>query len=500
MKIFSAEQIRKADRYTIEHEPIASIDLMERASKAFVHWFVKKYEKSVKVASVCGTGNNGGDGLAVSRLLLEKGYQVVPWVLRFGKGGSGDFKTNLNRLSSLTATREVHAASDFSIDKHRPDVIIDAVFGSGLTRPVEGPYAEVLRMINESGAEVVAIDIPSGLFCDNHSGGDAIVQADQVVSFQLPKLAFLMPENRDYVGQWSVVDIGLSRAFLKKEETNYLLLRKPQVRRYLKSRKKFDHKGIYGSALIVSGSYGKMGAAVLSARACLRVGAGLTTVHAPSAGYDIIQTAVPEAMASTDVNQRFISNIPGIEKYDAIGIGPGIDTHMDTVSALERLLSSYDGPLVMDADALNILSAHKDLQRHLPKDTILTPHPGEFKRLAGSWTHDFEKLQKLQDMARELEVCIVLKGYHTAVALADGRVYFNTTGNPGMATGGSGDVLTGILTGLLAQGYVAGEAALLGVYLHGLAGDLACAQKGEEALIASDITEHLAAAYAAMKS
>jgi NAD(P)H-hydrate epimerase len=473
---------------------------MERASQSFVKWYVQQFDQSRAVWVICGTGNNGGDGLAISRLLIKRGYQVRVYTIKGATKGTEDFRINRERLSAQVEIRNIEKIEAFDFMPASGDVVIDAIFGSGLTREIEGVYAEVILQINRCGMTIVSVDIPSGLFCDEHSVGEAIVRADHVVTFQLPKLAFFMPENQAYVGQWSVVDIGLSREFLQRESTDYHILKKSGVRRMLKKREKFAHKGSFGKVLLISGSYGKMGAAVLCARACQRTGAGLVTVHAPSLGYSILQTAVPEAMVSVDFSQRFISGIPDTDAFDVIGIGPGIDTHNETCRALEQLLTSSRKPLVLDADALNILSSFPDLLEKLPAGSILTPHPGEFIRLAGRSIHDFDRLQKLKAFAGNYRVYVVLKGYNTAIATPEGKVYFNSTGNPGMATGGSGDVLTGMIAGLLAQGYASESAAILGVFLHGLAGDVGVEVLGEASLIASDIIEYIPGAFLRLKS
>ncbi len=495
MKIFSAEQTHRTDQYTIENEPVESINLMERAAGTFVRWFTEHYKPRGKVYAFCGTGNNGGDGLAASRMLIEKGWQVVPYTVKASGKKSPNCETNLRRLKELTEVRNIEQEEDLKAEVTKNDIIIDALFGSGLTRPVTGLYGQVIRLINNSPAPAVSVDVPSGLFCDAHTEGGEIVKADHVVTFQMPKLAFFMPENSPYVGSWHVTDIGLSREFIAKEPATYHYLLKSYVKKLLKKRDRFAHKVQFGRVMLIEGSYGKMGAAVLSAKACLRTGAGLVTVHVPGCGYNILQTAVPEAMVSADVNERYILSVPELESYNALGIGPGIDQHIDTYDVLYRILENYKNPVVLDADALNIIAAHPELFDKIPEGSILTPHPGEFRRLAGPWAHDFERLEKQMAMSKKYKIFIVLKGHYTGISTPDGKMYFNSTGNPGMATGGSGDVLTGILTALLGQDYQPGAAAVLGVYLHGLAGDLASELHGEEALIASDIIDHLSDAY-----
>jgi len=499
MKIFSAGQTHRTDQYTIENEPIASINLMERAATAFVCWLTDHYKSDSKVYIFCGTGNNGGDGLATARILIGKDWQVVPFTVKASGKKSPNFEINLKRLQEVVEVKNIENEEDINLELTSKDIVVDAMFGSGLARPVKGIYAHVISLINNSHASVVSIDVASGLFCDAHSEEGEIIKADHIVTFQLPKLAFFMPENSSYVGSWHVVDIGLSRAFIAKEPSNYYYLQRSYVRKLMKAREKFAHKVNFGRIMLITGSYGKMGAAVLSTKASLRAGAGLVTAHVPGCGYNIMQTAVPEAMVSVDINERYVFSVPDLKSYNALGIGPGLDQHIETYDVLHRILDQYKKPMVLDADALNIMAEHRELLQIIPQGSIITPHPGEFKRLVGGWANDFDRLEKQIAMSKEYRIFIVLKGYHTSVTTPDGKVYFNSTGNPGMATGGSGDVLTGILTGLLGQGYLPGATAVLGVYLHGLAGDLAAEMLGEESLIATDIIEYLSDAFNNLK-
>lgn len=492
-KILSTAQIKDLDAYTIRHEPVASIDLMERACHAFVTWFVQRFDVSKKTGIICGTGNNGGDGLGIGRLLHEWGYPVKLWVVRGSTPESKDFKENLERVKGKVEIFDITKESDQGLFADC-EVLIDALFGSGLSRPVEGIYAQVIRCINKTEAIRVAVDIPSGLRADEQSSGE-IVQAHFTVSFQLPKLAFMLPQSHVYTGQWTTVDIGLHKEFIKQAETPHFYLSQKNVRKILKPRSKFDHKGVYGHALIVAGSYGKMGAAVLASRAALRSGVGLVTVHTPKCGYEIMQTTVPEAMVSIDSAQEQFTTVPILENFSTIAIGPGLGQHAETVNALEQLLKNFQKPMVIDADALNILATNKKLWELIPENSLLTPHPKEFERLAGKWKNDFERLDKLRKLASQLRSIIVLKGANSAIAEPLGEVYFNSTGNPGMSTGGTGDVLTGMLAGLLAQNYYPLQAAVLGVYLHGLSGDVAMQEKGMNSLIASDVVEFLPQAF-----
>jgi ADP-dependent NAD(P)H-hydrate dehydratase / NAD(P)H-hydrate epimerase len=494
MKILSAEQIRQADQHTIAKAKISSLELMERAATEFTDWFCRTFDTSHRIRIVCGTGNNGGDGLSIARMLSDRKYEVLAAQVRSSDKLSEDCSANFDRFQSEEPIVLIREEADIP-DFEKTDIIIDALFGSGLSRPVEGLYASVIKAANASSALRVSVDIPSGLFCDKHSDShQTIFKANYTATFQCPKLAFFLPENSAYAGQWITLDIGLDKDFLHSLYSPYHTIEKADIIHKLKHRGKFDHKGDFGKALLIAGSKGKMGAAVLCARACLHSGTGLLTTHIPSSAYIIMQTAVPEAMASLDKDEAHFSKLPDINHYDVVGIGPGLGKEEQTVKAMEELLKKANKPLVIDADGLNILSLHPEMLKLLPANTLLTPHPKEFERLAGSWENDFERLEKQRNFAQKYKVFLILKGGHTSVATPDGDVYFNMTGNPGMATGGTGDVLTGMLTGILGQKYSPQNAALIGVYLHGLAGDLAAKNKSQIAMLASDLVDHIGAA------
>ena len=494
MKIFSSSQIRKADQFTIENEPISSVKLMERAAKNFVDWFVRYFPKKGRVHVFCGTGNNGGDGMAVSRLLMALGWDIIPYLINPNARMSNDFKMNHLTLKERYKVVKISSKDDLNIDFSSGDKIIDAIFGSGLTRKITGLHSHVIQTINQSGCEVVAIDIPSGLYADKPSTSKHIVHADQTISFQLPKLSFFMPENGNYVRQFHTIEIGLHPEFLEKEPTDFYYLEKELIKGFFKERPRHSFKNQFGHALLISGSYGKMGACTLAAKSCLRMGAGLLTVHVPKSGYEIMQVAVPEAMVSVDPSSRFIQNIPDVSSFDAVGIGPGLDTNIYTADAIDQLFHNYRKPIVIDADAINLIAQHKDLEKNIPENSILTPHPGEFRRLVGDWGSDFERLSFQQEWSKTNKVIIVLKGSYTSISIPDGRVFFNSTGNPGMATAGSGDVLTGMVTSLLAQGIPPADAALSAVFIHGLAGDLAKEKLSESSLLAGDIIKFISEA------
>ncbi len=481
----------------MQQEPISSLDLMERAATACLRWLERGNYSGRAFNIFCGKGNNGGDGLAIGRLLAERGETVKVSILEFGHKGSDDFQANLARLHQYPQAdiRFIQAADQLH-ELLPGEIVIDALFGSGLNRPLTGIAAALAAHLNTSGCEVIAIDIPSGMFADHSSKGCPVVQAHHTLTFQGYKQAFLVAENAEAAGQVHLLDIGLHPRFYQELVTHQLLTDLSVIRPVYRPRKRFGHKGDFGHALIAAGSYGKMGAAVLSARACLHSGAGLLTCHIPGCGYDIMQVSLPEAMVITDFNSSFITRTEtDLSVYDAVGLGPGLGKATETRQWLQQLLRSYKGKLVIDADGLNLLTAEPGLLHLLPAHTVLTPHPKEFSRLFGDTPNEFERLALASRKAQELEIVIVLKGHHTCVALPDGYCYYNSTGNAGMATAGSGDVLTGILTGLLAQGYSSREAALLGVFLHGLAGDIAADRLSPEAMLSGSIIDHLGEAF-----
>lgn len=496
MEILSAEQIRAWDEYTMQQEPVTSINLMERAAAACLSWLEEGGYLERSFSVFCGKGNNGGDGLALARMLAAEGCPVTVQILEFGHKGTEDFQVNLARLHQTAVEIRFIQGTEHFHPIPPEDIVVDAILGSGLNRKLEGVTAELVEHINQSGNEVMAIDIPSGLFVDRSSKGNPAIVATHTLSFQCFKPAFLVPENAAAVGEVHILDIGLYPGYLREVAPSTEWVDPAMIRSIYKPRLSFAHKGSFGHALLVAGSYGKMGAAVLSARGCLRAGAGLLTCHIPACGYEILQSTLPEAMILTDqdstINTAFLGDPDG---YSVIGIGPGIGQDDRTRGLLKSLLQRYKKPMVLDADALNILAAEPSLFSSLPPYSILTPHPKEFERLFGSSSDDFARLQLASEQAKKHQCVIVLKGHYTFVAMPGGKGYFNSTGNPGMAKGGSGDVLTGILTALLSQSYAPGEAALLGVYLHGLAGDLAAAGWSPESMLPSDLTDCLGAAF-----
>lgn len=496
MKILSAAQIKEWDLFTIEHEPISSINLMERAATKCVEWILQHYSDAPSFGIYCGKGNNGGDGLAIARMLIEKKYKVSIHILEFGHFGSEDFQANLIRLHQITTDINFIQTEQHLHPIPPGEIIIDAIFGSGLNRKMEGLTLSLVNHINNSGCKILSIDMPSGLFVDKSSIGCISIKATHTLSFQCFKKALLMAENEQSLGDVHILDISLLDNFYKNIKSDYHLLDKEIIRSIYKPRKQFSHKGNFGHALLIAGSYGKIGAAVLSAKACMRSGAGLLTCHIPKCGYDILQSTIPEVMVLTDFNSSFITKVEdNLEKYVCIGIGPGIGTAIETRAMLKELLTTYKKPVVLDADALNCIAIEKELLQLIPAESILTPHPKEFERLFGKSENDFERLELALQKAKELNCIIILKGHHTFIAKPDDNGYFNSTGNAGMATAGSGDVLTGIITGLLAQGYTSKDAALFGVYIHGLAADIAVSESSMEALLAGDIIKKLGVSF-----
>lgn len=496
--VLSAEQLQQADAHTIAHEPISSVDLMERAAVNCADKLKETLDRNLPVIVLAGMGNNGGDGLAMARMLHAAGQQHVQVLVpRHRSGGSPDFRINLSKVQEANIPVQLLDEGAQLPGFGREALVIDALFGTGLKRPISGWLKEIVRAVNARPNRVLAIDMPSGLFANDNAENDreAIIQADRTFTLELPKLALFMPDSARYVGQWEVVPIGLDRGFIASLKTDAVMLEAADVAALLPMRRRFAHKGDFGHAWLLAGGKGKMGAALLAAKACLRSGVGLLTVHVPGGHESVVHTALPEAMVSRDGNSEHLSNLPKFNKATAIGIGPGIGTDAETARMLKLLIQNAPAPLVLDADALNMLGENKTWTAFLPAGTILTPHPKEFERLVGQASNDHERLTQAKAYAVRQRVVLVLKGAYTAVCAPDGRIFFNSTGNPGMAKGGSGDALTGIITGLRAQGLDSLSAALLGVYAHGLAGDRAAQDLGMDGMLPSDLVEWLPTAW-----
>lgn len=491
MKIFTANLTREADNYTIKNEPISSLNLMERAASRAADKILKIYYDKTNFSVFAGPGNNGGDGLVIARLLAEKGLNVNVYYVKFSDNVSEDFKVNYKRLLKIkdVAIFELYKGNKFPKLK-KNEIIIDAIFGSGLTRPLKGLPEEIVRKINDSKNEIIAIDSPSGLFGeDNPVVERTVIRAEHTLSFQYPSLSFMFAENDNYVGEFHIIDIGIHKDFVKNTETPYYYTLKEDIK--IKKRKKFSHKGNYGHALLLAGSYGKAGACILASKAAHRTGVGLLTAAIPRLNYEIIQIASPETMLQINNSEEFLSQLPDLNMFNAVGTGPGIGFAEKTKQMLKELIKTFKKPIVFDADAITVLSENKDYLKIIPKNSIFTPHPKEFERLAGKSKNNFDEMQKQIEFSKKYKVFVVLKGANTSISTPEGKIFFNSTGNPGMATAGSGDVLTGIVLSFLSQGYTPQEAAIYGVYIHGLAGDFAAEKNGQYPLIASDIIKSL---------
>ncbi len=504
MKIFTSTQIHELDKYTIEHEPITSLNLMERAAKALTRAIEEEWSNRTPVVVFAGPGNNGGDALAVARMLGEDGYQVNVFLFNIHNKLSADCASNKKRLIESKRAKQF---TEVSVNFDPPQLeagmlVVDGLFGSGLNKPLAGGFASLVKYINQSAAKVVSIDLPSGLMAEDNSYNISanIIRADLTLTLQQKKLAMMLADNQIYLGRLKVLDIRLSPEFIQKTESKFCILEENDIRLLMKPRGDFAHKGTMGTALIIAGSYGMSGASVLATKACLRAGTGKVITHTPKRNYEIMQISVPEAVLQMDSEETIFSEPVDTDYYSAMGIGPGLGTNESTAIALIAQLRRSTCPTVVDADALNILASHRAWMQQLPKDIIFTPHPRELDRLAGNTSSNcMERLDKAIELAERLQGYIILKGHYSALCHPNGKVEFCSTGNSGMATAGSGDVLTGIITALLARGYKQADACRLGMHLHGLAGDLAAKDLGKESLIASDIIQYLPKAFLRME-
>ncbi len=500
MKIFTSAQIHELDKYTVEHEPITSLNLMERAAKALTHAIEEEWSNRTPVVVFAGPGNNGGDALAVARMLCEDGYQVNVFLFNVHNKLSADCASNKKRLMEA---KRVKLFTEITVNFDPPQLdadtlVVDGLFGSGLNKPLAGGFAAMVKYINQSPAKVVSIDIPSGLMTEDNSYNihANIIRADLTLTLQQKKLSMLLADNQQYLGRLRVLDIRLSPEYIQKADCKYRILEENDIRQLLRPRNDFAHKGSMGNALIIAGCYGMSGASILATKACLRSGAGKVTAHTPKRNYEIMQISVPEAVLQMDSEETIFSEPVDTGYFDALGIGPGLGTSEATAIAMIAQLRRTSCPIVVDADALNILASHRAWMQQLPKDIILTPHPKEFDRLAGNASSNCsERLAKACELAEHLQAYIILKGHYSALCYPDGKIDFCSTGNSGMATAGSGDVLTGIITGLLARGYNQADACRIGMHLHGLAGDLAAKDLGKESLVAGDIIRYLPKAF-----
>ncbi len=503
MKIFTSAQIKELDKFTIENEPISSLNLMERAAQTMTRSITELWGTATPIVVFAGPGNNGGDALAIARMMADQGYQIVAYLFNISGHLSPDCAANKKLLEE-----NKHIQQFFEVTQEfDPPVldekilVIDGLFGSGLNKPLAGGFASLVKYINASPSKIVSIDAPSGLMAEDNTYNIKanIIRAYLTLTLQQPKLSFFFAENQQFIGQLRVLDIRLSQEGIQKMDSSYTVIEENDIRNSLLPRNPYAHKGQMGHALLIAGSYCMAGAAILAAKACLRSGVGKLTVNSPRRNIPMIQQSVPEAIIKTGAEEIIFAESVDTEEYNAMGIGPGLGQSEQTAIALIAQLRRTQCPIVADADAINILANHRAWLQQLPKGIILTPHPKEFDRLEGHSADSYERLTKACNLAERLQGIVILKGHYTAICMADGHVMFNPTGNAGMATAGSGDVLTGIITGLLARGYQPKEACMVGVYLHGLAGDLAAAELGEESLLASDIIQYLPRAFKRLK-
>lgn len=503
MKIFTTQQLKELDAYTIKHEPIDSYALMERAAVAMSKIILQRIGKDRHFIVFAGPGNNGGDALAIARILAEHGATVDAYIFNIGSKIRENCATNEAKLNGMKSVKVTEITSQFDpVKMSEKDIVIDGLFGTGLNKPLGGGFAGLVRYINTQPAYVISIDIPSGLMGEDNSFNvrQNIIKADLTLTIELPKLAYYLADTACYAGEVVKVPIGLSQEYIAQNSTPFTTIEAGDVAAILKHRDPFGHKGTFGHGLLVAGSYGMAGASILAARACMRSGIGKLTVHAPSCNHAILQQAVPEAIISPDGGTNYFSHAESTVSYDAQAVGPGLGHFHDSHDAFIEQVRSSSVPLVIDADGINILSEHKLWLTQLPPKTILTPHPGEFSRLSETSRSSYTMLHKAREMAMQYQFYVVLKGHYTFVNTPEGHTYINTSGNSGMATAGSGDVLTGIILSLLAQGYTQADACRLGVFLHGLAGDMAANRLSEESMTASDIIDSLPDAFRKLHS
>lgn len=498
MKIFTSSQISIIDNYTIINEPICETDLIKRAARKLYEWLKTEINKKQLIYIFAGPGNNGNDAIALTSMLASKDFYCNLYLIK-----SKTTKTALRReLVGEALYFGNVVVKEINLEKDIPEipsdvVVIEGIFGTGLNRCAEGIYCPIIERINNSGARVISIDLPSGLFSEENATPEknAIIWANNTLTFEFPKLCMFFKEASPYIGKWEVLPIGLHSEIIEKTETNYFMLTEELIAKELNPREKFSHKGNFGNSLLIAGSYGMGGAAVLSAKGAMRSGAGLLTVHIPKLLYEIVQISVPEAICSVDLSESTFTGIENIDAFKAIAVGPGIGKSPETADGLRKLLKANKKPMVIDADALNIIASERDLINLIPEGSIITPHPGEFARLAGETENSYDAVIKQSEFSVKHKIVVVLKGAHTSVTTPEGEILFNSTGNPGMATAGSGDILTGVILALMAQGYSSKVAAIAGVFIHGMAGDIALETEGENSMIAGDIADSLGAAF-----
>jgi NAD(P)H-hydrate epimerase len=468
LKLLNSKQSQEADIFTILNEPIRSSDLMERAAKAFTKALIEKFiDRNKTILVFCGKGNNGGDGLAIARQLIDEGYQNIQiFIADFSDKSSEDFEFNLDRLILKDADiNSIKTAQEIEIQE--VDIIIDALLGTGLNKVISGEWQKLVEKINQLVGYKISVDIPTGMPSDGELFNDCIIKSDWTITFQRPKLNFLLPLSNPYIKEWKVVNIGLNEEFIQNTSSPYFWFWKADVQQYLKIRSPFEHKGLLGHALIIAGTEETMGAALLCTEACHRSGAGLTSVLIPKSGLSALNTRIPEAMYCD--KETFVT--ADLEKYNVIAIGPGFGTSTAALSILKDVLNRFKRPIVIDADALNILAEHQDLLTLLPENSVLTPHMKEFDRLFGTHKGWWKRIATAFKKAVELKVYIVLKNRYTMIFTPEGLCFFNSSGSPAMASGGMGDALTGMIASFIAQNDMIEKAVQLAVFSHGYTGE-----------------------------
>jgi NAD(P)H-hydrate epimerase len=506
VKVVTAQEMREIDRITIEDYGISGLVLMERAGLA-VASKVREFYPDKKVLVLCGGGNNGGDGLVAARNLHNWGFKVNALIFAKKNALSPDCNTQYQ------IAKKIGIPVEFRKDLNERDVhgavVVDSIFGTGLSRPVKGSLTRIFSLINDSDIPVVAVDIPSGISSDTGEVLGEAIMADCTVTFGLPKRGHLLYPGAEYAGRLFVEDIGFPAKLLTSDRINVDMIDREMVSGLIPLRPKYSHKGDYGHVLVIAGSKGKTGAALMAAKACLRSGSGLVTLAVPESLMNIFQGRVTEEMTlplpddgSGMLSSKAIDVILNFaaKKIDVIAIGPGIGVSHDTEKVVLELIRRSSIPLVIDADGINSIAfsaerrALSEIFRKAKAPIILTPHPGEMSRLLKQSAAK-DRMNTAMSFSKEAGTYLVLKGVPTVVAEPEGRAFINTTGNPGMATAGSGDVLTGIIASLLGQSLNPVNASLLGVYIHGFAGDMAAKGKGEHSLIATDIIDSLPDAF-----
>ena len=497
MKLLGLSHIKEVDYLTVKNQSITFLELVERAGTVIFNTIHERLQGAqVPIHVFCGLGNNGGDGLVIARLLVEHGYNVTTYIVNFSTNRSKAFLVNYDRLKEIDNEWPVQLKNEEEFPVISPnDMVVDAIFGIGLNRSMEPWVKKLIVHLNNTNTFILSIDVPSGLYAEKPVEDEkSVIYANVCLTFQAPKLIFFLPETAKYAQDVDYINIGLDAQYLNEVDTKMELILKNEVLKFYQPREKYSHKGSYGHALLIGGSKGKIGSMLLASKSCLRVGAGLVSALVPECGYDIMQTGLPEAMVVDHDNDNYLEDFEFDIEPSVICIGVGLGMHEKTFEAFVDFLKKNDKPLVIDADGLNMLSKDKVLLKFIPKQTVLTPHVKELERLIGVWSDDFDKLEKVKIFSKKYSCIVVIKGANT-ITVHNDEIYVNTTGNPGMATAGTGDVLAGIITGLISQGYKALQASIFGVYLHGSAGDIAVESLGYQALLASDIVNNIGKAY-----